>query len=133
MQRPDTGLPCFDTQALSRASARGSRSYSSTGNSVPSPCSAADFSALIGHTVLLPLFDDAGDTGTNAWYHVYGYAAFKITGYFLGSQYRTSPQPCTGNDRCVAGYFTRFVDLSERFTYTDDGPDLGAAILRLVR
>jgi len=114
-------------------SARGGRSYSSTGNSVPSSCSTADFSALIGHTVLLPLFDDAGSTGSNAWYHVYGYAAFKITGYFLGGQYRTSPQPCNGSERCISGYFTRFVDLSERFTYTDDGPDLGAAILRLVR
>jgi hypothetical protein len=114
-------------------SARGGKSYSSTGNSVPSPCSAADFSALIGHTVLLPLFDDFGSTGNNAWYHVYGYAAFKLTGFFLGGQFRTSPQPCSGNERCVAGYFTRFVDLSERFTYTNDGPDLGAAILRLVR
>jgi len=115
------------------SSARGGKSYSSTGNSVPSPCSAADFAALVGHTVLLPLFDDSGLSGSNAWYHVYGYAAFKITGFFLGGQFRTSPQPCSGNERCVAGYFTRFVDLSERFTYTNDGPDLGAAILRLVR
>jgi Flp pilus assembly protein TadG len=115
------------------SSARGDRSTSSTGNSVPSDCSPADFSALLNRTVLLPLFDDSGATGSHAWYHVYGYAAFKITGYSLGGQYRTSPQPCTGNDRCVAGYFTRFVDLSERFTYTDDGPDLGAAVLRLIR
>jgi len=119
-------------------SARNGRSASSTGNSVPSPCSEPDFSAWLcrpGHcpTVLLPLFDDWGSSGSNAWYHVYGYAAFKLTGFFLGGQFRTSPQPCTGNERCVAGYFTRFVDLSERFTYTNDGPDLGAAILRLVR
>jgi hypothetical protein len=114
-------------------SARTGRSMSSTGNSVPSPCSVADFSAFVGRTVLLPIFDESGQTGSNAWYRVYGYAAFKLTGYFFGGQFRTSPQPCSGNARCVAGYFTRFVDLSERFTYTTDGPDLGASILRLIR
>jgi Flp pilus assembly protein TadG len=106
---------------------------SDTGNSVPSTCSTADFSRWIGQTVLLPLFDLAGSTGTNAWYRVYGYAAFKLTGYFLGGQYTTSPQPCSGNDRCIAGYFVRFVDESDRFTYTNDGPDTGASILRLIR
>jgi Flp pilus assembly protein TadG len=115
-------------------SARNQRSPSSTGNSVPSPCSGADFSAWLGKVVLLPLYDEAGGTGNNAWYHVYGYAAFKLTGYNLGSShYRTSPQPCTGNDRCVAGHFVRYVDLSDRFTYTSDGPDTGASILRLIR
>jgi Putative Flp pilus-assembly TadE/G-like len=115
-------------------SARNQRSPSSTGNSVPSVCTGADFSAWLGRVVLLPLYDAAGSTGNNAWYHVYGYAAFKLTGYYLGSNaYRTSPQPCTGNDRCVAGYFVRYVDLSERFTYTSDGPSLGASILRLIR
>jgi Flp pilus assembly protein TadG len=106
---------------------------SSTGNSVPSPCSSTDFSAWIGQTVLLPLYDRTGAQGSGAWYHVYAYAAFKLTGYYLAGQYRTSPQPCTGNDRCVAGYFTRFVDLSDRFTYSTGGPDTGADILRLIR
>ncbi len=115
-------------------SARGQRSPSSTGNSVPSPCSGADFSAWLGKVVLLPLFDDAGGTGDNAWYHVSGYAAFKLTGYHLGSShFSTSPQPCTGNARCVAGHFVRYVDLSERFTYTSDAPVTGASILRLIR
>jgi Flp pilus assembly protein TadG len=115
------------------ASARGDQSVSSTGNSVPSPCSTTDFSAWIGRTVLLPLYDQAGSTGSNAWYHVYAYAAFTLTGYSLGGQFNTSPAPCGGNDRCIAGYFTRFVDLSDRFTYTTDGPDTGASILRLIR
>jgi Flp pilus assembly protein TadG len=115
------------------SSAIGNRMTSKTGNSVPSDCAPLDFSAWIGKTVLLPLFDDSGLTGTNAWYRVFGYAAFRITGYALGGQYKTSPAPCGGNDRCISGYFTRFVDLSERFTWTNDGPDLGASILRLIR
>jgi Flp pilus assembly protein TadG len=115
------------------SSAIGNRMMSKTGNSVPSACAPLDFSAWVGKTVLLPLFDDSGLTGTNAWYRVFGYAAFKITGYALGGQYKTAPAPCGGNDRCLSGYFTRFVDLSERFTWTNNGPDLGASILRLIR
>ncbi|GAB4083008.1 pilus assembly protein TadG-related protein [Modestobacter muralis] len=115
-------------------SARTQRFTSSTGNSVPSVCTSADFSAQLGRVVLLPLYDQVGATGSNAWYRVHGYAAFKLTGYHLGSsQFRTSPAPCSGNDRCVAGYFVRYVDLSERFTYTPDGPALGASVLRLIR
>jgi Flp pilus assembly protein TadG len=115
------------------ASSRGGLSSSSTGNSAPSSCQPTDFSAWVGRTVLLPLYDQAGSTGTNAWYHVYAYAGFELTGYFLGGQYKTSPAPCSGNARCIAGYFTRFVDLSDRFTYTNDGPDTGASILRLIK
>ncbi len=114
-------------------SAVGGRSYSSTGNTPSSDCSAADFSALVDRTVLLPIFDAFGDTGSNAWYHVYGYAAFRITGYFLGGQFGTSPQPCNGNDRCISGYFTRWVELSDDFTTSPTAPDLGAEILRLIR
>ncbi len=106
---------------------------SDTGNSVPTACAVTDFSGWVGQTVLLPLFDDWGATGNNAWYRVYGYAAFKLTGYFLGGQYATSPQPCTGSSRCIAGYFVRYVDLSDRFTWTTGAPDLGADILKLIR
>ncbi len=111
----------------------GGRSYSSTGNSPPSSCSPSDFSALVGRTVLLPIFDEFGGQGSNAWYHVYGYAAFHITGYALGGQFDTSRRPCTGNDRCIAGYFTRWVELSDAFTTSPTAPDLGAEILRLIR
>ncbi|MFD2092073.1 pilus assembly protein TadG-related protein [Blastococcus deserti] len=109
------------------------RWYSKTGNSVPSDCSTGDFSAWLDRTVLLPLFDDAGSTGNNAWYRVYGYAAFRLTGYHLGGQYSTSPKPCGGNDRCVAGYFTRFVELSDAWDYDPTAPELGSSVLRLIR
>jgi Flp pilus assembly protein TadG len=111
----------------------GGQWMSDTGNSVPSACSTADLSKWVGQTVLLPLFDQSGSTGSNAWYRVYGYAAFKLTGYALGGQYATSPKPCSGNDRCVSGYFTRFVDLRDAWTYSPTAPTLGASILRLIR
>jgi Flp pilus assembly protein TadG len=114
-------------------SALDNRMTSKTGNSVPSDCAPADFTAWIGKTVLLPLFDDSGQTGTNAWYRVFGYAAFRITGYMLGGQYKTSPQPCTGSARCITGYFTRFVELSDAWNYSPDAPQLGSSGLRLIR
>jgi Flp pilus assembly protein TadG len=107
--------------------------FSKTGNSVPSACSTSDFSEWLNRTVLLPLFDEAGETGNNAWYRVYGYAAFRLTGYHLGGQYSTNTRPCGGNDRCVAGYFTRFVELSDAWNYSPDAPQLGSSILRLIR
>jgi hypothetical protein len=58
--------------------------YSAPGNSVPSGCGTADFEAYQGKVVLRPIFNEAGDTGSNAWYRIYGYAAFTITGYDFG-------------------------------------------------
>jgi Flp pilus assembly protein TadG len=129
------GFAYLDTPSgkCEAASARNERSYSKTGNSVPSECSTADFSEWVGQTVLLPLFEESGDTGNNAWYRVYGYAAFRLTGYHLGGQFSTESKPCNGNERCVAGYFTRFVELSDAWNYSPDAPQLGSSILRLIR
>jgi Flp pilus assembly protein TadG len=111
----------------------GGRWMSKTGNSVPSDCATSDFSEWVGRTVLLPLFEESGETGNNAWYRVYGYAAFKLTGYSLGGQYNSTTKPCNGNERCVAGYFTRFVELSDAWNYSPDAPQLGSSVLRLIR
>jgi Flp pilus assembly protein TadG len=129
------GFAYLDTDAAKCAATTGlgGRWFSSTGNSVPSACSTADFSKWVGQTVLLPLFEESGATGSNAWYRIYGYAAFKLTGYSLGGQYDTSPKPCNGNERCVSGYFTRFVELSDAWNYSPNAPQLGASILRLIR
>jgi Flp pilus assembly protein TadG len=121
-----------DGSTCQATSAVGGKSTSEPGNNPSQGCSTADFAALQNRTVLLPIFDQSGATGSNAWYHVYAYAAFTITGYYFAGQYSWN-NPCSGSQRCIAGYFTRFVDMSDRFTYTPSGPDLGAAILRLVR
>jgi Flp pilus assembly protein TadG len=103
---------------------------SDPGNSVPSSCSTADLVNLQNKTVLLPLFDSVTGTGAGATYRLYGYAAFTITGYHFGAL-STWNGPCNGNDRCIRGYFTRFVALGEAFTYSATAPSLGASIISL--
>jgi hypothetical protein len=104
---------------------------SDPGNSVPSGCSTSNFSSLVGSSVLLPLFDSSSGTGSGATYRIYGYAAFQLTGYHFGGQFEAGGGTCNGNDRCVKGYFTRFVDLSEAFDYGEEAPQLGASVVRL--
>lgn len=104
--------------------------FSDPGQSVPSSCSTASLAALQDRTVLLPVFDRFGGTGSGSWYHPYAYAAFRIKGYSFGGQY-TWNAPCHGNDRCLSGYFTRMVDLSEAFTYSTTAPNLGASLIAL--
>jgi hypothetical protein len=100
----------------------------SAGDTPPTGCSPADFVAQQGKTVILPLFDAASAAG----YRIYGYAAFKITGYYFAGRYSWG-SPCSGSDSCIKGYFTRLVDLGDSFTSDPGGPPLGAAIVRLTQ
>lgn len=122
-----------DGPTTCRATSRvGARVTSEPGNNPSRGCQTGDLAALVGRTVLLPIFDQAGGTGSSAWYAVHGYAAFTITAYHFGGQY-DSGKPCTGEDRCIRGYFTRFVDAGDSFSYGPAAPALGAWVLRLVR
>jgi hypothetical protein len=100
------------------------------GNSVPSSCSTSDLTAVQNKTVLLPVFDASAGTGSGVTYHLYGYAAFTLTGYSFGGQYSWN-SPCNGNARCIRGYFTRLVSLTEAFTYAAGAPALGASVVSL--
>jgi Flp pilus assembly protein TadG len=123
------GAACEATSGLDQ------KLSSSTGNNPPAGCDEGDFAAFVGQTVLLPIFDAFGGTGSHAWYQVYGYAAFKISGYDFGGKYNTDKKACGGNGsvRCVIGHFTRFVELSDAWNYSPDAPQMGSAILRLIR
>jgi Flp pilus assembly protein TadG len=105
---------------------------SDPGESVPSGCTTADFEEVQDRIVLLPLYDESGDTGSNAWYRLYGYAAFRVTGYHFVGQYSWSAEgDCKGNVRCIQGYFTQFVALGDAFTYGAGAPGLGATVVKL--
>jgi Flp pilus assembly protein TadG len=105
---------------------------SETGNNPSQGCQPGDLGALIGKTFLLPVFDDVSGTGSGAEYHVYGYVAFHLTGYYFAGQYKGT-QACNGDERCIRGYFTQFVEPSDAFFYDSTSPSMGAWILRLIR
>ena len=106
---------------------------SETGNNPSSGCTPSDLDRLLGKTVLLPIFDEATGTGSGAEYHVYAYAAFTLTDYYFAGQYKGEHKPCSGNDRCVRGSFTRLVQPDDAFFYDSTAPNLGAWVLRLIR
>ena len=111
---------------------------SEPGNSYPGACDAT-MSALEGTTVLIPIFDGAqSQSGPAKWYHIYGFAAFTVTGWkFSGGQ--SFPQvnidpaapKCTGNCRGIQGYFSHWASLDSAGVELG-GPDLGATVVRLI-
>lgn len=106
---------------------------SSTGASVPSSCSSIDFSSQQNNTVLLPLFDDTTSQGNNGKYHLYGFAAFQLTGYnFPNASYTWNADDCLHpTQNCIKGYFKGYVDISSALTYSTSAPQLGLAVIKL--
>jgi hypothetical protein len=121
---------------------------SAPGNSPPSQCSASYFETLKDETVLLPIFDacrrrSGSNNENNAAcpvtpgasqhgdYHVHAFAAFKIESYMLGGQYKTSPEPCSGSARCIAGRFVEYVSIDDSFEY-GTAPDTGTHVVALI-
>ncbi|HET8614525.1 MAG TPA: pilus assembly protein TadG-related protein [Actinomycetales bacterium] len=89
----------------------------SPGTSPGSDCRAAEFASSYGQLVDIPIYDGTnGLNGANGKYHMRGYAAFVLTGYYLGGSYKkpslmTGQLPCgqtptTGSQRCISGFFT---------------------------
>jgi Flp pilus assembly protein TadG len=105
---------------------------SETGNNPSNGCDPGDLDALLGRTVLLPVFDQTRGGGSGGEYHVFGYVAFKLTGYYFAGQYKGT-KACGGSDRCIRGYFTQFVEPSDAFFYDSTAPSMGAFICRLIR
>lgn len=114
-----------------------------TGNSLPGTCkdrfdhakqTAAYPDHLAKTVVLIPIFDSASGVGNNGVYHVYGFAEFFVTGWYFGSQYYypnpKTKAPCGGDQRCIQGYFVRYVDVGA--VTTEPAPDLGATTFGLV-
>jgi hypothetical protein len=90
----------------------------SPGTSPGSDCRASDFANSYGQLVDIPIYDGTnGLNGANGKYHIKGYAAFVLTGYYLGGSYKkksliTGALPCaqtptTGSQRCISGFFTQ--------------------------
>lgn len=109
----------------------GQRVESDTGNNPSTGCSAALVEQARNQTVLLPLYESAGGTGANAWYDIAGYAAFRITGYNFGGQFKWN-EPCKGDERCIAGYFVKRVNVGDSFDSSPTAPDFGTRFASLI-
>lgn len=104
------------------------------GSSPSTGCDPQDIDDLRGQVVLLPYFDEAEGTGDGAAYHVYGYGAVYVTGFYFGGQYRgrsliDGQRPCSGEDRCIEGY--AIGDWVTRTPGKLGGPDLGLTLIQL--
>jgi Flp pilus assembly protein TadG len=100
------------------------------GTSAPKACEARLQQIYTeGEIVLVPIFDDLWNTGSNGMYHIYGFAEFRLTGYRFPSISAGVPKPpCNSGDTCLGGYFTRYVSAAD----AAGGPDLGARTVKLV-
>jgi Flp pilus assembly protein TadG len=112
----------------------------SPGTSPGSDCRAAEFANSYGQLVDIPIYDGTnGLNGANGKYHMRGYAAFVLTGYYLGGPYKkpsliTGQLPCgqtptTGSQRCISGFFTQ--DLTPA-SGVIGGAYLGVPVIQMV-
>lgn len=106
-----------------------------TGSSPSNGCSSSYMNSLIGQVVFIPYFDDHRGNGSNAEYHIYGFGAYYLTGYYLGGQYKekslnTGSYACGGNERCIDGYFLG--DWVVNDGEIGPGPDLGVSVIKFV-
>lgn len=115
----------------------------STGNNVPHPCADMLRNARANRTVLLvPVYDGISGTGQNTTYHLAGFAAFVVTGYFLSPGNPSAPGAvnaestltgqhyCSGQERCLYGYFTSALVPGQG--PVGPLPSLGAVVVRTI-
>lgn len=116
-----------------------------TGNSAPCDMLSPDLSSLRGKVIYVPVFDCkySGPTtitastdcntgnGNNTYYHVAGYAAFYLSGWYFSSSSAASAwnsaMPCTGSERCMSGWFLKDLVPAGQITPTIPGgvPNFG--------
>jgi Flp pilus assembly protein TadG len=118
------------------------------GNS--SPCSG--IGSYLGQVIYIPVFDcvTTGPTtitagtdcnsghGSNTYYHVMGYAALYLTGWYFSGTSQASIQsgsvPCGGGDRCMSGWFLKDLVSAGDITAPVPGgpPNLGLTVIKPV-
>ena len=100
------------------------------GASPPDACDPGEMGLLVGDDIPLPIFDDLEGVGDGGRYHLSGFGLFHVTGYNFGGQYKAPDRqsaPCSGDERCISGYFTSGVV----FDGDPGGVDRGFVIVKL--
>ncbi|GAB2834605.1 pilus assembly protein TadG-related protein [Lentzea nigeriaca] len=84
-------------------------------------------------TLLVPVYDGAGGTGHDGYFHLKGFASFVVTGYNLPSlkvaSSLTSRNHCKGDEKCIYGYFTTDLLAADAVL---GGPEMGATVGRML-
>ncbi|KQN95028.1 pilus assembly protein TadG-related protein [Arthrobacter sp. Leaf69] len=122
-----------------------------TGANYPGACDATvtawKNTIASGGTVeaTFPVYDDAGGTGHGGWFHIRGYATFRLIGWaFSGGG---SPEvfratmpwvgvpanACTGSCRGIIGQFVKFESIDSAGGSGGTGSDLGSVDIRLIK
>jgi hypothetical protein len=96
-------------------------------------------------TATFPVYDEAGGTGTGAWFHIRGYATFDIQGWTFGGgtlQPRTfrntaphvtdAADQCTGSCLGIIGQFIKYESIGSFSGGAGGGADLGTVNIFLI-
>lgn len=103
----------------------------------PSNCDAT-LRALEGSTVLIPIFDESTGNGGPGIFHIYAFAAFRVTGWkFAGGNRfplvnvdRYPGCACSGGEeRFIQGFFEEWVTIDS--AYDIGGPDTNVTTVNL--
>jgi Flp pilus assembly protein TadG len=120
-------------------------------NGNPAPCDTTLLATYKGHIVYVPIFDcytpikgsfvECKSTSPSDWYHIQGYAAFYLTGFYFSSGGKDGDSiyppdngktPCkTVGDRCISGWFTKGTLPTTIDTSGD--PTFGSLAIQLTR
>ncbi|MFU8850951.1 pilus assembly protein TadG-related protein [Micromonospora sp. SL1-18] len=93
--------------------------------------------AAVAKALYIPIYDRVAGTGNNAKYNIIGMAAFVPTGYFFGNpaakrraSWLTGKRYCTGEARCIYGYFVNVLQPGP----VETGPldSLGATVISII-
>ena len=93
--------------------------FEDPGASPSTGCDASTLRNLLFNPdgIVLPYFTDVRGLGAGGEYYVQALGGFMVTGYNFGGQYKepsAATAPCSGDERCIAGYVTDVnVPLSE--------------------
>lgn len=103
---------------------------SDPGNDGSTSCKDFDWTTLHNKTVLVPIFDEATGTGSNAMYKIEGLAAFTITGYCFSPSASWNVTKCPA-DKQVLGHFSNYVDLSGSYQIDATATHFGVPVVKL--
>jgi Flp pilus assembly protein TadG len=86
-------------------------------------------------TLMMPIYDGIKGTGSGTTYHLDGFSAFVVTGYYLSSfsasSWLSGKNLCNGSERCLYGYFTTAL-IPTSGTLAPGGTDYGTSIITMV-